>query len=130
MTRITNFGRKRTYLEAGFGDNVSEHSERQDEAHDDIHPKPESEAGVLHGEKPRTRRRKKAKIAGHGEGGVDAREIHAGVKSENQSALKKAKTGDKRIRAKDQHTKGMLSDRADFRGGASVMTWFIHSCSL
>jgi zinc finger CCHC domain-containing protein 9 len=102
MTRITNIGRKRTYLEAGFGNADVSEKEKESRAGVDSEPEGERESAS---KTPRKRRRKKAKVATHDEGSVGAEGGGAIVKRDNQGATKRAETGEKRKR-KDQDSKG------------------------
>lgn len=91
MTRVTNFGRKRTYLEAGFGTV-------------DVDSKPKGEEETMT-KKPHKRRRKKAKLAARDEEGVNANEGGSIAGRDKKGTIKKAETGEKR-RRKDQQAKG------------------------
>jgi zinc finger CCHC domain-containing protein 9 len=93
MTRITNFGRKRTYLEAGFGSAGVDEGEQALQG--EVSPKPEDEV-VNPPKKARKRRRKNADATtAHDEGSIEG-------------SSRKATSGENRKRD-EIGTKGMLS---------------------
>lgn len=101
MTRVTNFGRKRTYLEAGFGPVDVGEEEQDSRVNVDSKPKGEEETMT----KKHKRRRKKTKLAARDEEGVDANGGGSITGRDNKGTIKKAETGEKR-RRKDQQAKG------------------------
>lgn len=104
MTRITNIGRKRTYLEAGFGS--ADMDEGRDELQSEVISKAESEAGNSP-KKTRKRRRKKTNVAVHDEELLNTDQDRTIVKGNKQVIFKKARSGEKHKRD-EEHTKGIL----------------------
>ena len=119
MTRITNFGRKRTYLEAGF--RSANIDEGRSESQGEIISKAEGEAGNLP-KKPRKRRRKKTNIAVHGEEPINTDQARTIVEEGKQITMKKARSGEKRKRD-EEHIKGMPLCSSICSSSCNAMTY-------
>ncbi|KAF8588653.1 hypothetical protein K439DRAFT_1613335 [Ramaria rubella] len=109
MTRITNFGRKRTYLEAGFEKVNVEEGEHIDTPIADA-PKSEGTVDTLPKKKSR-KRRKSGKASAPRDEGVDVEETHVDVNVNNSIPTKKATSGGKRKREEERHAKASESRR-------------------
>lgn len=80
MTRYTNFGRKRTYVEAGFGIHDNDRSEERDATPKDAEATPK--------ESKAPEKRKKVKL-------VDAHEDSGDADSQPSTSTKKTRKGGK-----------------------------------
>lgn len=124
MTRITNFGRKRTYLEAGFA--PVDTDEGRGESQSEVVSKPENEAGNLP-KKARKRRRKKMDVAVHSEEPINKDQAHTIVEEDKPFTSKQAISGEER-RLDEEHTKGMHYYRLS--AALSVMSLTLRSFRL
>jgi zinc finger CCHC domain-containing protein 9 len=106
MTRVTNFGRKRTYLQAGF-----DHTDALENAVEEPVKATPDDTNVLATKKPRKRQRKsKAAGGAHAEeGATQAEERQSGSQPKaEQATRKKGKTGIKRQQESKKHDGGEL----------------------
>lgn len=112
MTRITDFGRKRTYLKAGFGDNGGFVDTNGEKRETDEQPVSETIGESTNSTKKRKRRKKsnaEAELDAEG-GGKSSKELGRTPSTEG----KKAKSGMKKERIHKKHDKGVFSEAITF----------------
>ncbi|KIJ39863.1 hypothetical protein M422DRAFT_32468 [Sphaerobolus stellatus SS14] len=119
MTRITNFGRKRTYLQAGFAKSDVDETVKEavvEAIQETVEEKPveasnETESNPQPSKKPRKRRRKTKDPSAVREENEKEDGTSEKPTSEGQSSEKKAKTGMKRERQKEKVDKALRSEK-------------------